>query len=76
MAASYSYTDVKTAMAATGLPVSEGAGWGPVDQASFEKYIVGAGYGKAYVDDYAANYGFAYTVAPTWLVDAISSGTP
>lgn len=62
-----SYTNAKTSMQAVGLPVSAGANWLPIDQASWNKFVneqtlAVQGYSAGPMRNlYKANYGFLYT---------------
>lgn len=76
MAGSFTYTEIKEALTRAGYSPSSGSQWLATDQALYEQYIKNAAYGYGAPDDYAANYGIAYPVAPTWMTDMISSGTP
>jgi PKD repeat protein len=74
--AAVSYTNAKTAMTKAGLPVSVGPNWTNVDVASWQKFIHQSAYfsGSYTVDQYKANYGFAYaSEMPQHVTDAVAA---
>lgn len=76
MSASYSYTQIKAALTAAGYTPSEGPNWLATDQGMWDQFVISEAYGKGAPDLYGANYGIAYSAAPAWLAEVVTSGTP